>query len=149
MSQSARDPTVAPVLTDTVWFVEVVRDAQAGNLSAFDTLFQYYNARICTYLARMIDNDEEGRDLAQETFIKVWRALPGMNGVPQFETWLYRIATNTAIDHLRRRKFRWPLSNPRAAGFCLWERAGQRAALLHGHARIARRPGRHRSSAPS
>ena len=110
MSQSARDPTVAPVLTDTVWFVEVVRDAQAGNLSAFDTLFQYYNARICTYLARMIDNDEEGRDLAQETFIKVWRALPGMNDVPQFETWLYRIATNTAIDHLRRRKFRWPLS---------------------------------------
>src|SRR6266566_7952741 len=97
MSQSARDPTVAPVLTDTVWFVEVVQDAQAGNLSAFDTLFQYYNARICTYLARMIDNDEEGRDLAQETFIKVWRALPGMNDVPQFETWLYRIATNTAL----------------------------------------------------
>ncbi|TMC34357.1 MAG: RNA polymerase sigma factor [Chloroflexi bacterium] len=98
MSQSAHDPSIAPVLTDTVWFVEVVRDAQAGNLSAFDTLFQYYNARICTYLARMIDNDEEGRDLAQETFIKVWRALPGMNDVPQ------------SIDHLRRRKFRWPLS---------------------------------------
>src|SRR6266702_3272233 len=109
MSQSARDPTVAPVLTDTVWFVEVVRDAQAGNISAFDTLFQYYNARICTYLARMIGNDEEGRDLAQETFIKVWRALPGMNDESQFDTWLYRIATNTAIDHLRRRKFRWPL----------------------------------------
>src|SRR5438046_909796 len=109
MSQSAHDPTVAPVLTDTVWFVEVVQDAQAGNLSAFDTLFQYYNARICTYLARMIDNDEEGRDLAQETFIKVWRALPGMNDESQFDTWLYRIATNTAIDHLRRRKFRWPL----------------------------------------
>ena len=110
MSQSAHDPTIASVLTDTVWFVEVVRDAQAGNLSAFDTLFQYYNARICTYLARMVDNDEEGRDLAQETFIKVWRALPGMNDVFQFETWLYRIATNTAIDHLRRRKFRWTLS---------------------------------------
>src|SRR5436309_14462595 len=109
MSQSARDPTVAPVLTDTVWFVEVVRDAQAGNISAFNTLFQYYNARICTYLARMVGNDEEGRDLAQETFIKVWRALPGMHDEMHFDTWLYRIATNTAIDHLRRGKFRWTL----------------------------------------
>ncbi len=109
MSIPARDPTLSALPTDTVWFVEVVRDAQAGNISAFDTLFQYYNARICTYLARMIGNDEEGRDLAQETFIKVWRALPGMNDESQFDTWLYRIATNTAIDHLRRRKFRWPL----------------------------------------
>jgi RNA polymerase sigma-70 factor (ECF subfamily) len=109
MSQSARDPAATLVLTDTLWFVEEVRDAQSGNLSAFETLFRYYNARICTYLARMVGNDEEGRDLAQETFIKVWRALPGMNDESQFETWLYRIATNTAIDHLRRRKFRWPL----------------------------------------
>jgi RNA polymerase sigma-70 factor (ECF subfamily) len=92
-----------------VWFVEVVRDAQAGNIAAFNTLFQYYNTRICTYLARMVGNDEEGRDLAQETFIKVWRALPGMHDESHFDTWLYRIATNTAIDHLRRRKSRWPL----------------------------------------
>jgi RNA polymerase sigma-70 factor, ECF subfamily len=109
MSHSARDPAAAPVLTDTLWFVEVVRDAQAGNLSAFDTLFRYYNARICTYLTRLVGNDEEGHDLAQETFIKVWRALPGMHDESRFETWLYRIATNTAIDQLRRRKFRWPL----------------------------------------
>jgi len=109
MSHSARDPAAALVLTDTLWFVEVVRDAQAGNLSAFDTLFRYYNARICTYLTRLVGNDEEGHDLAQETFIKVWRALPGMHDESRFETWLYRIATNTAIDQLRRRKFRWPL----------------------------------------
>src|SRR5207248_3375069 len=91
------------------WFVEVVRDAQAGSISAFNSLFQYYNARICTYLTRMVGNNEEGHDLAQETFIKVWRALPGMNDQSHFDTWLYRIATNTAIDHLRRRKFPWPL----------------------------------------
>jgi RNA polymerase sigma-70 factor (ECF subfamily) len=109
MSHSARDPVAATVLVDSLWFVEVVRDAQAGNLSAFDTLFRYYNARICTYLTRMVGNDEEGHDLAQETFIKVWRALPGMHDEARFETWLYRIATNTAIDQLRRRRFRWPL----------------------------------------
>src|SRR6266852_8189288 len=109
MSLSARDPTLSTLPVDPVWFVEVVRDAQAGNISAFNALFQYYNTRICTYLARMVGNDEEGRDLAQETFIKVWRALPGMNDEAHFDTWLYRIATNTAIDHLRRRKFPWPL----------------------------------------
>ena len=109
MSQVARDPTDARVHTDSMWFVEVVRDAQSGSMSAFDTLFRYYNARICTYLTRMVGNDEEGHDLAQETFIKVWRALPGMHDEARFETWLYRIATNTAIDQLRRRKFRWPL----------------------------------------
>jgi RNA polymerase sigma-70 factor, ECF subfamily len=110
MSQAAHDPAAASVLTDTTWFVEVVRDAQSGSMSAFDTLFRYYNARICTYLTRMVGNDEEGHDLAQETFIKVWRALPEMNDESRFEIWLYRIATNTAIDQLRRRKFRWPLS---------------------------------------
>src|SRR2546421_12447284 len=107
MSQSARDPTLTSVLSGSL--IEVVRDARAGSVSAFNTLFQHYNARICTYLARMVGNDEEGRDLAQETFIKAWRALPGMKDQSQFDTWLYRIATNTALDYLRRRKFRWPL----------------------------------------
>src|SRR5712692_11063504 len=110
MSLSARDPTLSTLPVDPVWFVEVVRDAQAGNISAFNALFQYYNTRICTYLTRMVGNDEEGHDLAQETFIKVWRALPEMNDESRFEIWLYRIATNTAIDQLRRQKFRWPLS---------------------------------------
>lgn len=108
MSVPARDPTLPVLSTGAVWFVEVVQEAQVGNMAAFNTLYQYYNARICTYLARMVGNDEEGRDLAQETFIKVWRALPSINNETQFDTWLYRIATNTAIDHLRRRKFRWP-----------------------------------------
>ncbi len=109
MSHLARDPTLVSPPVDVDRFLAVVRGAQAGNIAAFDTLFQRYNARICTYLARMVGNDEEGRDLAQETFIKVWRALPAMHDEAHFDTWLYRIATNTAIDHLRRRKARWPL----------------------------------------
>ena len=109
MSIPARDPALSTLPTETVWFVEVVGDAQAGSISAFNTLFEYYNARICTYLARMVGNDEEGRDLAQESFLKVWRALPGMDDESHFESWLYRIATNTAIDYLRRQKFHWAL----------------------------------------
>jgi RNA polymerase sigma-70 factor (ECF subfamily) len=57
----------------------------------------------------MVGNDEEGCDLAQETFLKAWRALPQLQDVSRFDTWLYAIATHLAIDHLRRRKFRWPL----------------------------------------
>lgn len=87
----------------------VVKSARAGDESAFDALFQLYNTRICTYLSRMVGNDEEGRDLAQETFIKVWRALPKLQDESRFDTWLYSIATHVAIDHIRRRKFRWPL----------------------------------------
>lgn len=109
MSIPVRNPALSVLSTDVEWFVEVVRDAQAGNVTAFNTLYQYYNGRICTFLARMVGNDEEGRDLAQETFIKVWRSLAQVQDKTQFDTWLYRIATNTAIDHLRRRKSRWPL----------------------------------------
>ena len=109
MSIPVYNPTLSVLSTDAAWFVEVVRDAQAGNISAFNTLYQYYNGRICTFLARMVGSDEEGRDLAQDTFIKVWRSLSQVQDETQFDTWLYRIATNTAIDHLRRRKSRWPL----------------------------------------
>jgi RNA polymerase sigma-70 factor, ECF subfamily len=91
----------------------VVKSARVGNKLAFDTLFQLYNTRICTYLSRMVGNDEDGRDLAQETFLKVWRALPQLQDESRFDTWLYAIATRVAIDYIRRRKFRWPLWNMR------------------------------------
>lgn len=108
MSIPAHDPTLAELSTEAIWFVEVVREAQTGDIAAFNALYQYYNGRIVTYLARMVGNDEEGRDLAQETFIKVWQALAKVHDETHFDTWLYRIATNTAMDHLRRRKSRWP-----------------------------------------
>ncbi len=87
----------------------VVKSAQTGDELAFATLFQLYNARICTYLSRMVGNDEEGHDLAQETFIRVWRSLPQLQDASRFDTWLYAIATRVAIDYIRRRKFLWPL----------------------------------------
>jgi RNA polymerase sigma-70 factor (ECF subfamily) len=93
----------------------VVKSAKAGDKLAFDALFQLYNTRICTYLSRMVGNDEDGRDLAQETFIKVWRTLPQLQDESRFDGWLYAIATRVAIDHIRRRKFRWPLWKMRDA----------------------------------
>ncbi len=107
MSPTARDPTTSRVHEDSTWFVEIVEQARTGDQLAFDRLFQHYNARICMYLAHMVGDEEEGRDLAQETFLKAWQGLASIQNEARFDTWLYRIATNTAIDHLRRRKSRW------------------------------------------
>jgi RNA polymerase sigma-70 factor, ECF subfamily len=108
MFANARAPT-APVEPDTSpWFVEAVEQARQGNTSAFDVLYQHFYAPIRLYLAHMVGDDEEGYDLAQETFLKAWKSLASIQNEARFDTWLYRIATNTAIDYLRRRKFRWP-----------------------------------------
>ena len=105
MPSAARDPTISRPLEKESWYVEVVEQARAGDKLAFDTLFEYYNARICTYLAHIVGDTEEGRDLAQETFLKAWQGIGNIHNEARFDTWLYRIATHTAIDYLRRRKF--------------------------------------------
>lgn len=107
MPSTARDPTSSRLPEQEIWYVEVVEQARSGDQPAFNTLFEYYNTRICTYLAHIVGNEEEGRDLAQETFLKAWQAIGSIHNEARFDTWLYRIATNTAIDYLRRRKFRW------------------------------------------
>jgi RNA polymerase sigma factor (sigma-70 family) len=80
----------------------LVERARQGDHQAFAALFEAYNARICTYLARFVGDDELGRDLAQDTFIAAWGALPQILGELRFGPWLYRIATNTARSSLRR-----------------------------------------------
>lgn len=82
--------------------------ARKGDGPAFARLFQQYNASICNYLARLVGNDELGRDLAQETFIRAWKSLPGLTGELRFKPWLYRIATNVARSQLRHERLvRW------------------------------------------
>lgn len=88
--------------------LEVVERAQQGDAIAFAELFRIYNASICTYLARLVSNDELGRDLAQETFLRAWKSLPSLRTSAHFKAWLYRIATNVANSHLRHdRLIRW------------------------------------------
>ncbi len=103
MSQAPHDPT-ASLSAESVLLAELVEHARTGDEMAFNALYQTYHIPLCTYLARMVGNDEEGCDLAQETFLKAWQALPQARGELRFNAWLYRIATNTAIDYLRRRK---------------------------------------------
>ncbi len=78
---------------------QLVKRAHAGDQLAFEVLYERYNTRICRYLSRMTGNDGVGCELAQETFLKAWEALPGLREPSRFAGWLYRIATNCAYTY--------------------------------------------------
>ncbi|HEV2582704.1 MAG TPA: RNA polymerase sigma factor [Ktedonobacteraceae bacterium] len=104
------DPTSAPDRTgeERASMAQVVGQARAGDSQAFSALFQHYNSQICTYLARLVGNDEVGRDLAQETFLRAWQSLPAIRSDEHFKPWLFRIAINAAKSHLRQaRRVLW------------------------------------------
>ena len=77
----------------------VVR-AQQGDKRAFDVLVLKYQQRIGSVVARYLRDRDEVADVTQEAFIKAYRALANFRGDAQFYTWLYRIAINTAKNHL-------------------------------------------------
>lgn len=79
--------------------VEIVQGARTGNQQAFTHLYEQYHGPLCTYLAHLVGNDEAGRDLAQETFIRAWKGLPKLQDDLSFRPWLYRIATNVARSY--------------------------------------------------
>lgn len=75
---------------------QLVRQVQLGDQRAFEMLVVKYRRRIERLIARMVRDVDLVEDLAQETFIKAYRALPNFRGDSSFYTWLYRIAVNTA-----------------------------------------------------
>jgi len=78
----------------------LVERVQQGDKRAFDLLVQKYQSRIAKLIARFVRNADDVQDVAQETFIKAYRALPNFRGDSAFYTWLYRIAINTSKNHL-------------------------------------------------
>lgn len=84
----------------------LVARALEGELPAFEKLVSRYQNRIVGYSARMLNDQEEAEDVAQEVFIKAYRSLHSFRGDASFSTWIYRIATNLCIDRLRSRKRR-------------------------------------------
>ena len=78
---------------------ELVSRVKRGDRAAFDLLFGRYQHKICSLVARHVRDPEEVEDVAQEAFIKAFRALPRFRGESAFYTWLYRIAINTAHNH--------------------------------------------------
>ncbi|MGV6826388.1 MAG: RNA polymerase sigma factor RpoE [bacterium] len=92
----------------------LVEKVQAGDKKAFDLLVLKYQQRVVNIISRYIQDHSEVYDVAQETFIKAYRALSGFRGDSAFYTWLYRIATNTAKNHLASRGRRPPSSDVEA-----------------------------------
>lgn len=83
---------------------ELVARVQRGDKAAFDLLVRKYQNRIVRLVSRYIRDTDEALDVAQESFIKAYRAIAGFRGESAFYTWLYRIAINTAKNHLASRK---------------------------------------------
>ena len=78
----------------------LVKRAQKGDKKAFDLLVLKYQHKIIKLISRYIHDASEVLDVAQEAFLKAYRALPKFRGESAFYTWLYRIAINTAKNHL-------------------------------------------------
>ena len=80
--------------------LELVRRVQRGDSAAFDLLVRKYQHRIIALIGRYIHDWSECQDVAQDTFMRAYRALGNFRGDAQFYTWLHRIAVNTAKNHL-------------------------------------------------
>jgi RNA polymerase sigma-70 factor (ECF subfamily) len=79
---------------------ELVKKVQQGEKSAFDLLVRKYQFKIIKLISRYVHDPSEASDVAQEAFLKAYRALPGFRGESAFYTWLYRIAINTAKNYI-------------------------------------------------
>jgi RNA polymerase sigma-70 factor, ECF subfamily len=93
----------------------LVERVQKGDKLAFDLLISKYQHRIVNLVSRYVSDHHEAQDVAQEAFIKAYRAIRNFRGDSAFYTWLYRIAINTAKNWLVAQKRRPPLSDIDAA----------------------------------
>jgi RNA polymerase sigma-70 factor (ECF subfamily) len=82
----------------------LIKRALRGDQRAFQRLRQKYYDAIYNLIYRMIRNPDEVQDLTQEAFIKAFTSLESFNEEYAFSTWLYKIATNNSIDHIRKKK---------------------------------------------
>jgi len=88
--------------------LDLVRRVQRGDSAAFDLLVRKYQHRIAALIGRYIADWSECQDVAQEAFLRAYRAIGNFRGDAQFYTWLHRIAVNTAKNHLMAHKRRPP-----------------------------------------
>ncbi|NOX76671.1 MAG: RNA polymerase sigma factor RpoE [Gammaproteobacteria bacterium] len=86
----------------------LVERVQRGDKSAFDVLVRKYQHKVVQLVTRYVRDHSEAQDVAQEAFIKAYRALPNFRGDSAFYTWMYRIAINTAKNYLVAQKRRLP-----------------------------------------
>jgi RNA polymerase sigma-70 factor (ECF subfamily) len=83
-----------------------VQQVQAGEVAAFNRLILKYRERLYSVIYNMTGNREDTADLAQDTFIKAFQSINRFQGNATFFTWLYRIAVNSTVTHLRKNRLR-------------------------------------------
>ena len=102
MLMAATTPSSFPgAITGPDTDAEIMLRAKAGDQSAFDYLVQKYRRPIVSFMYRMARNAAAAEDLAQEVFLRVYRSRASYEASAKFTTWLYRIATNLAVNHAR------------------------------------------------
>jgi RNA polymerase sigma factor (sigma-70 family) len=84
----------------------IVRQVQSGDVAAFDKLIVKYRERVFGVVYNLTANREDASDLTQEAFIKAFQAINRFQGNCSFFTWLYKIAVNTTLSHLRKNRMR-------------------------------------------
>ncbi len=86
--------------------LEIVKRVQAGDVAAFDALIRRYRERLYGVVYNLTSNREDAADLTQDAFIKAFQSIHRFSGQSTFFTWLYRIAVNSTITHLRKNRLR-------------------------------------------
>ena len=87
-------------MADNIADKEIIERVKNGDKKAYDLLVLKYQQRVINLISRFVKNYADALDISQETFIKAYKALPNFRGESAFYTWLYRIAVNTAKNHL-------------------------------------------------
>ncbi|MBR6646866.1 MAG: sigma-70 family RNA polymerase sigma factor [Clostridia bacterium] len=82
----------------------LIDQAIKGDVESFEQLISPYTKQLLNYTFRMLKNREDAEDALQDTYIKVYNSLKSFQGNSSFRTWLYKIATNVCLDHLRKEK---------------------------------------------
>jgi RNA polymerase sigma-70 factor, ECF subfamily len=86
---------------------EVIERCKAGDEAAWAQLVKATHGSVYALCLRILGNPDDAAEATQEAYVKAWRGLSGFRGDAKFSTWLYRIASNTAISRHRGRKRRW------------------------------------------
>ena len=83
---------------------EIIAKVVAGDVNAYAELVEEYQTRVYNLALKMLANDADAQDIAQEAFLKAYRALDMFRGESGFSSWMYRLTTNLCIDFLRKEK---------------------------------------------
>lgn len=91
----------------------LIARAQAGGVDAFEELVRRHRDRVHRVALRLLDDEREAEDAAQDAFVRAWRSLPSFRGDSAFATWLYRITVNRCLNVRRDRRPSSPLGGER------------------------------------